>query len=192
MEERTLPKFSIIISLQNSSKYLQDCLQSIKSQTEQNYEIIVVNDNCIDSSLHKVKQFDDDNPNIKIKVGSLEDGKTGLSQSKNRGLEMAIGEYIIFIEPEDTLNHPKALSKISECIEENNNPDAIILGYESHWKNKKLPVKNNYANERKATKEYQIGKNMNGNVWSLCLKRQLFESNNIKFMEKAREKTRTY
>ena len=53
------PKVSIIVPVYNSEKYLKKCIQSIVSQTYDNYEIIVVNDGSTDNSLKILESFSD-------------------------------------------------------------------------------------------------------------------------------------
>ena len=76
------PKVSIIVPVYNSEKYLKKCIQSIVSQTYDNYEIIVVNDGSTDNSLKILESFSDKYKNLFIinqsNSGSSEARKTGL------------------------------------------------------------------------------------------------------------------
>ncbi|MEE3878779.1 glycosyltransferase family 2 protein [Vibrio sp. YYF0003] len=93
---------SIILPVYNVEKYLRDCLDSVNRQTFTNYEIIAVNDGSTDRSLnilldYKSVFFD------KLKIINTEN--KGLSMARNRGLETASGEYVYFLDSDDTIEN---------------------------------------------------------------------------------------
>lgn len=84
---------SIIIPVYNQAKKLDKCLKSIKGQTYDNYEIIVVNDGSIDGInlvLEKYKRIF----NTRIKI--INQGNKGANPARNRGAAAAQGEYLLF------------------------------------------------------------------------------------------------
>ncbi len=95
-----LPLISIIVPVYNSEKYLDDCIRSIKEQTYQNIEIILVNDGSKDKSLLKCIEYA--NIDVRIKVIDKENG--GASSARNKGLEIARGKYIVFIDSDDIIS----------------------------------------------------------------------------------------
>ena len=98
--EDKLPKVSIIVPVYNAEKYIEKCLNSIIDQTYKNLEIIIINDGSKDSSLEiccGIKQSD-----RRIKV--INNGKNhGSGFSRNRGITEAKGEYILFVDCDDTI-----------------------------------------------------------------------------------------
>jgi len=124
-----MPSFSVIIPLYNKEKFVEKTLQSVLSQTFDDYEIIVVDDCSTDKSLDIVTNFKAD----KLKIIKHQNNK-GLSAARNTGIKNASSEYIAFIDADDTWE-PFFLEKISELVHKF--PDAGIFasGYEEKYPN---------------------------------------------------------
>lgn len=92
-----LPEISVIVPVFNVSKYLHQCLFSITSQTFRNIEIIVVNDGSTDDSGAIIDEF------LKIdnRIKALHQENKGYGSAVNTGINIATGEYISIIEPDD-------------------------------------------------------------------------------------------
>ncbi len=99
---------SVIITAYNEEEYLLECLKSVQQQTYNILEIIFVDDGSNDHTLDIVNQFKD-NTSLPIKIITGE--HKGLANARNKGLEVAKGDYIKFLDGDDTL-HPKALEKM--------------------------------------------------------------------------------
>lgn len=89
------PLFSIVIPAYNCAQYIQQTLRSIYNQTEQNYEIIIINDGSTDNLLELLAQETDP----RLRVITQENG--GVSRARNRGVEEAQGTYIAFLDGDD-------------------------------------------------------------------------------------------
>ena len=91
------PKVSIVVPVYNTEKYLEKCLKSLISQTLKDIEIICVNDGSTDKSSEILQKFADSDTRIKIITQSNQ--KQGVA--RNRGMEVALGEYIGFVDSDD-------------------------------------------------------------------------------------------
>ncbi|WP_339220074.1 glycosyltransferase family 2 protein [Paenibacillus sp. FSL W7-1332] len=90
-------KISIIIPVYNTLNWLQDCVDSILKQSYENIEVILVNDGSTDGSgaiCDSIKKLD-------TRVRVYHKLNSGLSDTRNYGLEMASGKYIIFVDSDD-------------------------------------------------------------------------------------------
>ena len=94
------PLISVIIPAYGVEKYIAQCLESVISQTYKNLEIIVVNDSTKDRSAEIAKDYAA--KDSRIKVYDFKNG--GLSVARNRGLEIATGDYISYIDSDDWLD----------------------------------------------------------------------------------------
>lgn len=128
-------EFSIIIPIYNVERYLKKCVESVLSQTVQNYEIILVDDgspdNCGIICDHLAQE------NNRIKVIHKENG--GLSSARNAGINIANGKYLIFLDSDDYWDDKNALYNISNQLEET---DADVLVF---------PAKRYYEENNKYT-----------------------------------------
>lgn len=93
------PFVSVIIPVYNVENYIAACVKSVCSQTLENIEIILVNDGTPDHSMDKVSSLiAQDN---RIKTVNKENG--GLSSARNAGIQIATGEYLLFLDSDDLL-----------------------------------------------------------------------------------------
>lgn len=94
------PLISVIIPVYGVEKYISQCLESVINQTYKNLEIIVVNDGTKNRSADIAKEYAA--KDSRIKVYDFQNG--GLSVARNRGLEIATGEYISYLDSDDWLD----------------------------------------------------------------------------------------
>lgn len=94
------PLISVIIPVYGVEKYISQCLESVINQTYKNLEIIVINDGTKDRSADIAKEYAA--KDSRIKVYDFKNG--GLSVARNRGLEIATGEYISYLDSDDWLD----------------------------------------------------------------------------------------
>ena len=88
---------SIIIPLYNTSNYIRRCLESIIEQTYKAIEIIVIDDGSTDNSVHIIKEFFSFDERIRI----IQKKNSGVSDSRNLGIENAQGKWICFVDSDD-------------------------------------------------------------------------------------------
>ena len=109
--------FSIIVPVYNSENTIKKTLDSIKKQSLKNIEVLIINDNSIDKSSKIIQKFKKKSNNVKI----IDNKKNlGVSVSRNRGLKVSKGNYIIFLDSDDILLKG-SLEYLKEKIEKNNN-----------------------------------------------------------------------
>ncbi len=99
-----MDKISVIVPVYNVEKYLEKCVKSIQNQTYKNLEIILVDDGSPDNCGKMCDEFAKEDS--RVKVIHKENG--GLSDARNAGLSIATGEYITFVDSDDTID-------IKEC-----------------------------------------------------------------------------
>lgn len=88
-------KYSVVIPLYNKEHYIASTLRSVLAQTYPDYEVIVVDDGSTDHSLQACKEVRSD----KIRV--VQQVNQGVSAARNKGIELAAGEYICFLDADD-------------------------------------------------------------------------------------------
>lgn len=90
-------KFSIIIPVYNVEKYISKCLESVKNQTLEDFECLIVDDGTKDNSIEIAKKVTDNDS--RFKYFHKENG--GLSDARNYGLTKAEGDYVFFLDSDD-------------------------------------------------------------------------------------------
>lgn len=102
---------SIIIPVYNKCDFVEKCINSCLNQTLKEIEIILVNDGSTDGSEEKCKRFATDNSNVVY----LEKENGGLSSARNMGISFAKGNYISFVDSDDTINKDFLERMVYEC-----------------------------------------------------------------------------
>lgn len=92
-----MPKVSLIVPTYNVEQYLVECMESITNQTLEDIEVICINDGSTDGSLSILQSYADKDK--RIIIVDKENGGYGIGM--NIGLEIATGEYIGIVEPDD-------------------------------------------------------------------------------------------
>jgi glycosyltransferase involved in cell wall biosynthesis len=94
---KTNPKISIIIPVYNVEKYIQECIDSVLSQTFTDFECIIINDGSTDNSGNICDEYAEKDKRIKI----IHKKNGGVSSARNAGLDIAKGEWIVFVDGDD-------------------------------------------------------------------------------------------
>lgn len=92
-----MPKVSIIVPVYNAEKYLERCILSLKNQTLEDIEIILVDDSSTDSSLELCQKMAEHDSRIKV----IHKANEGAGYARNAALNIATGEYIGFLDSDD-------------------------------------------------------------------------------------------
>lgn len=176
-----MKKVSIIIPIYNAEKNIKACIDSILIQTYNNLEIICVNDGSSDKSQDILEKYKSDDKRIKV----INKKNTGVSDTRNIGIEKSSGDYIMFIDADDYIEKNYIESMIS--VVEKYNCEEVISGYTEINQEKKV-TKTIYNNSKKVfditypkelsnvllTHEYNP-------CWKQLISKKILDENSIKF-----------
>ena len=151
---------SIIIPIYNAELYLVECLRSLQSQTYKNIEIILVDDGSTDNSRSICEKYAKRDQRIHL----YSQENVGVSVARNKGLSVAKGNYICFVDADDVVA-PDYLSHLMELSKDGSFP---VCGY--------------------TRDEKEIGSGCKSvtqhpNIWMMLFKRSIIQKNKIKFTE---------
>lgn len=107
-------KISVIIPVYNTAPYLDKCLESVINQTYKNLEIILINDASTDNSLDIMKKYSESDTRIRL-ISHKEN--CGLGVSRNIGLKIASGKYVLFVDSDDYID-PVLIEKVCRTIKD--------------------------------------------------------------------------
>ncbi len=117
-------KISVIVPIYNAEKTLGHCIESILAQSYENLEVVLVNDGSTDGSLAVCKKF----ANLDNRIVVVDKKKTGVSAARNSGLKLAAGEFVQFVDADDTLKSNMTENLVASMLESNS--DVVICGYD--------------------------------------------------------------
>lgn len=116
-----MPKISVIVPIYNVEKYLNRCVDSILNQTFEDFELILVNDGSPDNCGNICDEYAQKDNRVKV----IHKKNGGVSSARNVGIDIAQGEYIMFVDSDDWIQ-----SVMLEQMYVYNNSDLIISGLE--------------------------------------------------------------
>ena len=128
-------KISIIVPVYNVEKYIVKCMDSLINQTYRDIEIICVNDASTDCSLTILNQYAKKDSRVKI----IDKENEGVSLARNKGIELACGQYLMFVDSDDWIEPTTCEVALSEILKEN--ADVLMWPYVREFKDKSVPKK---------------------------------------------------
>lgn len=121
-----MPLISVIVPIYNADKYLHKCLNSLLSQTVNDFEVILIDDGSTDSS----GSICDDYVRQDKRFIVVHKNNEGLSAARNDGIALAKGEWITFLDSDDWLSSP-----FFEVLFDNQDNEFIITSYRKWYSN---------------------------------------------------------
>ncbi|GGL72386.1 glycosyl transferase [Streptomyces fumigatiscleroticus] len=125
-----MPRFSIIVPVFRVQGFLEECLDSVLEQSFRDIEVIAVNDCSPDGCgeiLDACAARD-----ARVRVLHLPEN-VGLGRARNAGMPHATGDYLLFLDSDDTLT-PGALRAMADRLQESADPDVLVFDYaRTHW-----------------------------------------------------------
>lgn len=182
-------KISTVVPIYNAQDYLYKSIESIQKQTLQEIQIVLVNDGSIDNSLSICREFQKKDERIII----VDKPNGGVSSARNAGMEVAVGEYISFIDPDDWIDvdmYENLYNRLKEV-----DADVAICNYviENNGKSTEflLNLKQDVLNGEEISNQLihnMIGSTslnskviIMGSVWRLIIKKELIIENKFQF-----------
>lgn len=123
------PFISIIVPAYNVVEYLSDAINSIISQWDENWELIVVNDGAIDGAYTLLEEYKEKINSDRFIVIHKENG--GIASARNAGAKIASGEYLVFLDGDDFFIAHR-LKLVRFCLKEHQ-PDCLIVDFNYYW-----------------------------------------------------------
>ncbi|MGE7663626.1 glycosyltransferase [Peribacillus sp. NPDC097197] len=166
------PKISIIVPVYKVEAYLHKCVDSILAQTFKEFELILIDDGSPDRCAEICDQYASKDHRVKV----IHKDNGGLASARNSGLDLAIGEYIGFVDSDDWIEPDMFEMLFNICVE--NNCDIANCSSEIHYKDK--TVKNGghpltIHTRAEAMRVMLEGKLYDEVVWTKLFKRTLIK-----------------
>ncbi len=175
---------SIIVPVYNAEKFLKRCIESILRQSYKNIEVILINDGSTDKSGEICDYYSSKDKRVKV----IHQKNSGPSVTRNKGIDIAKGKYIQFVDSDDYVEYNMTELLINEM---KNNIDIVLCGYRKLHKNDKgkLIIKNSNTYKKiniskdefmnmfgKLFKDYYINY-----IWNKLYITDIIKRNNIYF-----------
>lgn len=181
-----MTKLSIIVPVYNVEQYIKACIESLYRQeiSEDDFEVIVVNDGTPDKSIEVVADIINQHSNIMV----VEQENQGLSAARNTGLKNANGEYILFVDSDDLLIN-SSLKLLLE-LSVSSKADLIVADFKKMEDEEILRMNGSVIPPQKPIIKEKTGKELlmqdlipdQCYVWRTIYRKQFLDQNNIRFI----------
>lgn len=183
------PKFSIIAPVYKVAKYLPLFFECIDKQTFEDYELILVDDGSPDDSGKLCDDYAAKNQHARV----IHKPNGGVSSARNTGLDNAMGEWILFYDPDDTVPH-NALETINNTLVKNSDAQVLLYNYnivnhkgERISTDSRLPY--DILLDRSGVQRHMLcsmfnGENVLRSPWTKAFRRSLIDEYHFRFTQR--------
>lgn len=178
-------EISFIIPVFNGVEYIDKCLESILSQHENSFEVLVIDDCSTDSTPDKLYTYEERDRRVRV-IRNPENRLVGYC--RNIGINSALGTYLWFVDADDWID-PGSVSHILKIIRANNGQELLSFGYAEHYHDKnasiiyKIPVPGPHTKEPPLLNFMLIRKGYSSMPFSYLFRRDFLLSNSLYFPE---------
>lgn len=177
----TQPLVSLIIPIYNLAEYLPQSLDTVRNQSYENLEVILVNDGSTDASLEVCQEY----VQMDKRFYLIDKPNSGVSDSRNQALDRAEGKYIQFLDGDDWLSPDATETLVHEA--ESTGADLVLAHFyrvveermaaRGHIKTQRVLTRQEFAEEMmKAPANYYYGV-----LWNKLYRRSILEAHRLRF-----------
>lgn len=129
------PKVTIIMPVYKTEEYIEESIQSVLKQSYKNIELLCINDDTPDSAFEICKEYQKKYPWIRLIENSE---NQGVEFTRNRGLDEITGDYVLFLDSDDTISGDMLERMVDVAVEEDS--DVVMSAYSMVVESKEEPV----------------------------------------------------
>lgn len=128
--------FTVVMPVYNVEKYLRKCLDSVSTQTYENFECIMIDDGSTDNSGKICDEYANSDSRFRV----IHQENQGLSAARNKGIDEAKGKYLIFVDSDDWIGKDFLKNSV-EVFESEPNTDIICFNFHKFMGERRCPRK---------------------------------------------------
>ena len=169
-----MSKVSVIVPVYNAKDYIIRCIDSILEQTFKDIELILIDDGSTDGSELICDRYKSNNT---VKV--IHQENRGVSSARNRGLEVATGTYVAFVDSDDYLEK----NMLQQMLGGLASSDLVMCGYYKENKRYQGVTERKIVNKVDAMMNVMQNDGFKGFLWNKLFKRSIIEKNKLMFSD---------
>ncbi|MFD9816026.1 CDP-glycerol glycerophosphotransferase family protein [Streptomyces sp. NPDC059080] len=179
------PRFSVIVPVYKVQGYLRECLDSVLSQDFADFEVIAVDDRSPDGCGAILDEYAARDARVTA-VHRAENG--GIGQARNTGVERARGDYLLFLDSDDTFT-PGAFRAMADRLAETSDPEILLFDHvRTYWWDKVQPSASGELLAQAGTETFRPADrleslNLFAVVWNRAFRRDFFTGNGFAFTD---------
>lgn len=177
-------KISVVMPVYQVEKYLEEAVESVFSQEYTNWELFLLVRESEDRSLEIAERYEQQSPKIHV----IKDREHAIGLARNRGMEEADGEYLLFMDADDYLPDQAVFSRYVNLAEKTGS-DIVVSNYARLWKDRSLPAASHsaFSGYHRRTEEFRFrGFFSVGTLsyaWGKLYRRSFLEEHKLRFSD---------
>lgn len=168
---------SVIVAVYQAEKYISRCLDSLLLQSFDNFEIILIDDGSWDQSGKICDHYKEKDKRIRV----VHKENEGVSKTRQLGLNLARGQYVIYVDPDDWVEKEYLEVLYRQAIAEN--ADMIICDFWVEYWKKSIYITQRPSKSDSRTVLEELFSKLIGCTWNKLVKKELYKKYDIKFPE---------
>jgi len=179
-------KFSVVVPVYNVEKYLKACVDSVLNQTHTDFELLLVNDGSTDDSSKIIEDYVKNDSRVK----GIHKKNGGQSTARNLGVDIATGEYVVFLDSDDFILDTNYLSDLDNLLK--TDIEVVMLRYNKYFEDGSVDDLGISLDGVDCTDKgkmlYELVKRdaFFCSCWSKCISLKFLKDNKITFDENSR------
>jgi len=174
------PKVSVIVLVYKSEATIEQCARSLFSQTLKDLEYVFVNDGSSDKSMPLLRRLIEERPEKWLGIKIVQNDKNcGTATSRNKGLENATGEYVIFCDSDDWIEPEMYEEMYQKAVREN--ADMVGCDYFFHGRKRQKYVTQKFSGNKNQIVQRALKGDLHGSAWNKLVRRDLYLEHDIRF-----------
>jgi len=169
---------SVIIPVYNGEKYINECLESVRASQSQEMECIIVNDGSTDNTSDICKAFIDKDSRFRM----IDKQNSGVSDSRNIGIDDATGKYVFFLDADDYIN----TDHWQEVIDKANTGDYDMIAFSYYNLFDSGIIQAEVFPDDMDIKQVLLSTPLLNSCWGRLLRKEIITANKIKFRKDLR------
>lgn len=172
-----IKNFSVLIPAYNVERFIDKCLLSVLNQIYTNFEVVIIDDGSTDKTLEICQKYQDNDDRIVV----FHQENRGISYTRNKLLEIARGEWVIFIDADDYVKDDLLL-RMHSSIKDNRNAEVIVCDYICMEKDNSFKIRKEPFNDKtEYLNKLLCWNSINTALWAKAIKRTFIVEYGIKF-----------
>ena len=171
-------RFSVIIPVYNRAALLVSAIESVRAQSFPDFELIVTDDGSTDDTQEKADACAAGDKRIRV----IHQENGGVCKARNAGLDAARGEYIVFLDSDNTMR-PEMLSRLDTALSDS--PDLVVFGFDGFLPEAGDLLTGDEIRARVIPEHINIRRRQahfyTNFIWNKCYRRAFLNENTIRF-----------
>ena len=170
-------KVSVVVAVYQAEKYIHRCLDSLLAQTLSEYEVLLIDDGSTDSSGIICDNYAAKDSRFKV----IHKKNGGVSSARKTGLDNAVGEYIIHVDPDDWAEANMLEELYNVALQ--NNSDMVVCDFFHEMNGMSSYIRQVPNLEKNKQYFYDLIYRLHGGLWNKLVRRSCFSKYNISFTD---------